>query len=322
MSNNNILILGSIAYDYIMDFAGDLNANLTSDPSNKIFNLAVMPYSKNVNFGGTSGNISYNIAQLDNPVKVITSVGKDFIDLGYKKHIENYPALQFMGETHLDLHTASCYIVNDQNHNQMIIFHEGAMSKSPEITLKSKELSKDNITIVSVSPDNVMAMMGWMEELCSLELPFIFDPGQVTPAFTKEMLEKVIPLAHLVIGNEFEINMILEKLGICIEEMLTLNSKIIITMGENGSICYFDGKKSQVGICIPNQILDTTGAGDAFRAGLLVGLANNCSLIESCQIGTTLSSFTVETIGPQTQKFTVLDVKKRYEQVFQQNFPL
>lgn len=322
MSNTDILILGSIAYDYIMDFGGDLNANLTTDPGKKVFNLAVMPHSKTLNYGGTSGNISYNIAQLDNPVKVITSVGKDFIDLGYEKHMKCFPSLKFIGEIHSDLFTASCYIVNDENHNQMIIFHEGAMKKCPEINLKEKIGSNSGIKLASVSPDNVMAMMGWAKELKSLEIPFIFDPGQVTPAFSKEMLEEVIPLSYMVIGNEFEVNMILEKLCMSIEELLKLNSKIIITKGEKGSVCYFDGDILNVGICIPTKVLDTTGAGDAFRAGLLVGIANGCSISESCQMGATLSSFSVETLGPQTQKYSLGSVKARYEQNFQKNYPI
>ena len=322
MSNNNILILGSIAYDYIMEFTGDLNTNLTSDPGNKVFNLAVMPHSKKINFGGTSGNISYNIAQLENPVKVITSVGNDFISLGYQDHMDQYPSLEFIGNIHPDLFTASCYIVNDMNHNQMIIFHEGAMKKCPEIKLDCKLGKNHGIKIASVSPDNVMAMMGWVKELKSLEIPFLFDPGQVTPAFSKEMLKEVIPSAYMVIGNEFEINMILEKLDFTIQELLSLNSKVIITQGDKGSTCYLDGDVLNVGICTPSQVLDTTGAGDAFRAGLLVGLAQGCSILNACQIGTTLSSFSVETLGPQTQQFSLSDVKDRYEKTFQQTFPL
>ncbi|UYP46385.1 Nucleoside kinase [Candidatus Lokiarchaeum ossiferum] len=322
MSNKDILVLGSIAYDYIMDFGGDLNKNLTSDPEKKVFNLAVMPHSKKINFGGTSGNISYNIAQLDSPVQVITSVGKDFIDLGYQKHMERFPSLIFRGNIHSDLFTASCYIVNDENHNQMIIFHEGAMKKCPEINLKKKNITNSGIKIASVSPDNVMAMMGWAKELKSLEIPFIFDPGQVTPAFSKEMLEEVIPLAYMLIGNEFEVNMILEKLNMSIEDLLKINSRVIITKGNKGSDCFFDEEIIHVGICKPSKVLDTTGAGDAFRAGLLVGIANDCSILEACQMGATLSSFSVETLGPQTQNYTSSSAKARYEQNFQKKYPL
>jgi adenosine kinase len=232
-----ILILGSIAYDSIMEFSGDFNANLTSNPGNNKFNLAVMPHSKHINFGGTSGNISYNLGQIGASVQIITSVGQDFIELGYQKHLEQFPTLSFNGVIHKDLFTASCYIVNDQNHNQFISFHEGAMIRCPQIKLLEQGISSEKIKIASVSPDNPGAMVRWAEELTGLGIPFVFDPGQVTPAFSGEVLARIIPKAFLVIGNEFEISMIQDKLGVDIEGLLALNSRVIITKGEKGSEC-------------------------------------------------------------------------------------
>lgn len=316
MNAKQILVCGSIAYDYIMEFQGDLNDNLTTDKERKIFNLAVMPSSKEIRFGGTSGNISYNLAQINSPTKVVTAVGKDFVDLGYEAHIKQHPTLEFLGDVHQELFTASCYIVNDVNHNQFIIFHEGAMSRCLQISLKERQISRETIEIASISPDNVGAMAKWARELNNLGIRFILDTGQVTPAFTKEILEELIPKAFLVIGNEFEINMILEKLGKSPEELLDMNHNLIITKGDKGSELYSEGKKELIGICEPNQVIDTTGAGDAFRAGLLYGISQDFSLKKSCQIGAALSSFAVETIGPQTQEYTWEDVQKRYEKAF------
>ncbi len=316
MNEKKILVCGSIAYDYIMEFQGDLNDNLTSNKEQKIFNLAVMPSSKEIRFGGTSGNISYNLAQIAAPTKIVTAVGKDFVDLGYESHMKQHPTLEFIGDVHQELFSASCYIVNDVNHNQFIIFHEGAMSKCLQISLKERKISSETIEIASISPDNVGAMAKWARELYILGIRFILDSGQVTPAFTKEILEELIPKAFLVIGNEFEIKMILEKLGKSLDELLEMNPNLIITKGDKGSELYFEGKKELIGICAPNQVIDTTGAGDAFRAGLLYGISQNISLKNSCQIGATLSSFSVETIGPQTQEYSWGDVQKRYEKAF------
>jgi adenosine kinase len=316
MNAKQILVCGSIAYDYIMEFQGDLNDNLTTDKEKKIFNLAVMPSSKEIRFGGTSGNIAYNLAQISAPTKVVTAVGKDFVDSGYESHINQHPTLEFSGDIHQELFTASCYIVNDVNHNQFIIFHEGAMSKCLQINLKERQISRETIEIASISPDNVGAMAKWARELNSLEIRYILDTGQVTPAFTKEILEELIPKAFLVIGNEYEIDMILEKLGKTQEELLEMNHNLIITKGDKGSELYAEGKKLLIGICSPNQVIDTTGAGDAYRAGLLYGISQEFSLKKSCQIGATLSSFAVETIGPQTQKYSWGDVQERYEKAF------
>ncbi|MHA1768197.1 MAG: PfkB family carbohydrate kinase, partial [Promethearchaeota archaeon] len=231
-------------------------------------------------------------------------------------HFMKYPTLEFVGDIHQDLFTASCYIVNDVNHNQLIVFHEGAMSRCPQISLKERQISSDTIDIASISPDNVGAMEKWARELTNLGVRFVLDPGQVTPAFTKEVLEDLIPKAFLLIGNEFEIQMILEKLGKSLEELLELNHNLIITKGDSGSELFSEGEKIMIGICPPNMIIDTTGAGDAFRAGLLYGISRNFSLKKSCQIGATLSSFTVETLGPQTQEYKWEDVQERFEKAF------
>ncbi len=316
MNKEEILILGSLAYDYIMSFQGDLNNNLTSNPDEKVFNLTLMPTTKKINFGGTSGNISYNLGQISAPVQIITSVGEDFINLGYKEHISQNPSINFNGDIHKNLFTASCYIVNDQNFNQLIIFHEGAMKKCPEINLIKKKVSAEIIKIASISPDNVNAMEKWAEELSSLKIPFIFDPGQVTPAFTKELLEKIIPKAFILIGNEFEINLIQKKLNKDLKELLELNSKLIITKGDKGSECYENGQLIKIPSVSQVQVMDTTGAGDAYRAGLLFGLFNDLPISYSCKIGTIMSSFSIETVGPQTQKFDMKKIKKRFEEEF------
>ena len=312
----NILVLGSIAYDNIMEFTGDLNDNLTSKKEDKVFNIAVMPHSKQVNFGGTSGNISYNLALIEGKISVITAVGKDFVDLGYQKHLQKFPNLSFKGDIHSDSFTASAYIVNDVNHNQMIIFHQGAMVNCPSIKLRDKDISKEKIKLATVSPDNYDAMVAWARELDDLEIEYILDPGQVTPAFSAEILKELIPKAKVLIGNEFEINMIQEKLGTDTEGLLKLNPNLIITMGEKGSVCYDKGKKSEVKICTAKQILDTTGAGDGYRAGFLLGLSKNLTLVDACKIGAATSSFVVESAGPQTQKYNLEDVKARYKENF------
>ena len=316
METDHILVFGSVAYDYIMDFRGDLNNNLVSDKDQSKFNLAVMPHSKEIRFGGTSGNIAYNLAQLEAPTKIVTAVGKDFKALGYQSHLEQYSSIEFIGDIHQDMYTASCYIVNDENHNQLIIFHEGAMNRCPKISFTQRNLSYKKIKIASVSPDNYEAMVNWARDLSSLGIRFILDTGQVTPAFSAEILIELIPKAFLLIGNEFEIQMILEKMKLSLNELLDLNSKVIITKGDSGSILYQDGEITKFGICHPRRVEDTTGAGDAFRAGLLYGFLHDFSLVTSCKIGTTLSSFAVETLGPQTQKYSWKDVQTRYEKNF------
>ncbi|MHA1520506.1 MAG: carbohydrate kinase family protein [Promethearchaeota archaeon] len=320
MPTQSILLLGSIAYDYIMQFPGDFNTNLTSDPQKNVFNLAVMPESKTMNFGGTAGNISYNLGLTQTPTSVITSVGKDFTELGYSSRFQVANVIKFWGKEHSDDHTASCYIVNDNNHNQIIIFHEGAMKRCPNINLVEQGVSQETVKIASVSPDNPQAMVKWAKELIKMNIPFIFDPGQMVHYFSKPDLEEIIPKAYLLIGNEFEIMKIQELLSMDMEGLLSSNSTIIITRGENGSECYSGENHEHISVGPITSIEDTTGAGDGYRAGLLYGLYNELPLVTACRIGAIISARVIGTIGPQTQKYTLGDVRETYRQMFHEDW--
>lgn len=321
MVNEKILVLGSIAYDFIMSFSGNMNETISTDSDNKVFNLAVMPEDKIKSFGGTAGNIGYNLSKLGVNVGLITSVGQDFIELGYQSRIESFPNVSFEGKIHPDSHSASCYIVNDSSHNQLIIFHRGAMVRGEQISIKGV-YSKENVKIASISPDYSPAMMKWGNEFKELDVPFLFDPGQVTPEFTPEMLLEIIPKSYITIGNEYEISMILKKLNYSLDQLLNLNPNIIITKGSKGSECHYQGEVVSVPICSPKEVKDTTGAGDGFRAGLLSSLAKNLPFETACKMGSVVGSFVVESDGPQSQQFSLKNVIDRYEQNFHETISL
>lgn len=311
-----MLVLGSIAYDYIMSFQGNFTDNLTVNPNDKIFNLAVLPDSKKLSFGGTAGNISYNMGLLDVPTKIITSVGQDFSSLGYQKRINIMKNVEFWGKIQPDDFTASCYIVNDKNHNQLIIFHEGAMKKCPEIRLKDCSVSKDTILLASVSPDNPTAMIKWAKELIELEIPFIFDPGQMIHYFNREELLEIIPNARLVIGNEFEIEKLQAILGTDLKGLRALNPMVIKTQGEKGAICYWGNAEEEIKPLKVENVVDTTGAGDAFRAGLLFGLYHQMPLVKSCKVGAIIGGLVIQTVGPQNQEFNLDDIADKFAELY------
>ncbi len=150
----------------------------------------------------------------------------------------------------------------------------------------------------------------------------MFDPGQVTPEFSLEMLLEIIPKSYITIGNEYEISMILKKMNYTLDQLLNLNPNIIITKGNKGADCYYQGEKYEIPSCTPNSVEDPTGAGDGFRAGLLFGLAKNLPFEISCRLGSVVGSFVVESPGPQSQKFTLKSIKERYTENFLDNLPL
>jgi adenosine kinase len=321
METEKILVLGSIAYDFIMNFNGNMSDALSIDPEKKGFNVFVMPETKIKSFGGVAGNIGYNLSLLGANAGIITSVGQDFIDLGYEERIKKFPDVYFEGKVHADTHSASCYIVNDSNQNLINIFYKGAMTRGEEIHLKGF-YSRDNVKIASISPDHYPAMIKWGNELKELDIPFLFDPGQGTPDFPSEGLYDLISKSFLLIGNEFEISIILKKLQFSMEKLLKLNPNVIITKGSKGSETFFQGNNFNIPICTPRTVEDPTGAGDGFRSGLLFALAKNLPIETACKVGSVIGSLVVETHGPQSQEYTMQTVRKRFEENFHEELQI
>jgi adenosine kinase len=273
-------------------------------------------------FGGTAGNIAYNLGLLNiAQAHIFCSVGKDFTTLGYNDHFTKFKNIKLNLEIHPELFTAACYIVNDIKSNQMIIFHGGALEHNKNIDLR-KEIKKPEEYLYAInSTQSVKAMINFAEQLNELKIPMIFDPGQVTPLFPKENLLEVIRKTNILIGNSYEIKQILTKIESTEDHLISLVKAIIITKGQEGSkLIYTDnsGKiyKIDIPIAKPDKVIDTTGAGDGYRAGILTGLILNLTLLDSCRLGAVIGSFVVETEGPQTQIYNIQDVRKRFLQTF------
>jgi adenosine kinase len=195
------------------------------------------------------------------------------------------------------------------------------MTRGGEIHLKGF-YSRDNVKIASISPDHYPAMIKWGNELKELDIPFLFDPGQGTPDFPSEGLYDLISKSFLLIGNEFEISIILKKLQFSMEKLLKLNPNVIITKGSKGSETFFQGNNFNIPICTPRTVEDPTGAGDGFRSGLLFALAKNLPIETACKVGSVIGSLVVETHGPQSQEYTMQTVRKRFEENFHEELQI
>ncbi|MFX0103879.1 MAG: carbohydrate kinase family protein [Candidatus Hodarchaeota archaeon] len=322
MRKNKVLILGSLAYDYIMGFKESFFNAVSIDPDKEEYQSTVTADSRYQFFGGTAGNIAYNLGLLNiAQVYLLGAVGKDFISLGYKEHINQFSNIDIGVDIHDDLFTAACYIVNDIKSNQMIVFHGGALEKCKEIKLKDKIKNPETFAYAINSTQSVEAMGNFAEQLYNLKIPTIFDPGQVTPLFPKELLIDIIKKSEILIGNRYEINQIKKKIELTEDELIKYVNAIIITLGSEGSkLIYKDAKgkifRVSIRIATPNKIEDTTGAGDGYRAGILTGLTLDMTLLDSCRLGSIIGSFVVETTGAQTQKFDINNVRKRFFNTF------
>ena len=318
---NTSLVLGSIAFDYIMKFDGrfkdvilpDTDQNLTGS-----FNVS----SLRVRFGGTAGNISYNLALLGVKAIAVSSTGDDFVAMKYDDHLKKVGVdLRLIG--HPEERTAAAYIVSDAANNQLSIFHPGALKHAGKISIREAVGNMiDKIKIAIIAPNPVDAFVNYSRELVKLKIPFIFDPGQVTPAFTPEQLMRIIPDSRLLIANTHEIELVKKKLSVSIEQLLKEVPNIIVTEGAKGSTIYGQGYTKRVAIAKPRVFRDPTGAGDGYRAGLMLGLLNSMSLEESAEIGAVVGSFVVEGDGPQDHVFDMKEVKERFEQTYNQKLKL
>jgi len=318
MKKNKVLVLGSLAFDYIMTFEENFINAVSIDHQKQEYQSTVTAKSRFQYFGGTAGNIVYNLGLINiTNVSLFGAVGKDFETLGYKDHILKFQNIELGVDIHEDLFTAACYIVNDIKSNQMIIFHGGAQDHSKNIDLRQKVKDPENYIYAINSTQSIEAMANFADQLYELKIPMIFDPGQVTPLFTKMILLEIIKKSSILIGNTYEINQVQNKTEQTKTELMKYLNAIIITKGSEGSeLIYKDNLGRIYNIIIPianpNEVKDTTGAGDGYRAGILSGLILNMTLLDSCRLGSIIGSFVVETTGAQTQKFTIQDVKKRF----------
>ena len=318
MKREKVIVLGSVAFDYIMGFEENFVNAISIDHAKKEFQSTVTANSRTQHFGGTAGNIAYNLGLLNvSPVSLFGSVGKDFESLGYSKHIAKFKNIELKVDIKDDLFTAACYIVNDVKSNQMIVFHGGALDESKSIDLRKKLKNPELYAYAINSTQSIEAMINFSEQLSELNIPTIFDPGQITPLFSKDDILSILTKSVILIGNNHEINQVLSKIGMSEEDLLGIVSTVVKTKGSEGSELITKTasgslERIEIPISSPDKVIDTTGAGDGYRAGLLSGLILKMSLKNACRLGSTVGSFVVETSGAQTQVYDIASVRKRF----------
>ena len=323
MVKNKVIILGNLAFDYIMSFDENFVNAVSLDKVKEEYQSTITANSRIQQFGGTAGNITYNLGLLNiAQVFLFGAVGKDFENLGYKAHISRFKNVNLGIDLHVDDFTAACYIVNDIKANQMIIFHGGAMEHCKDIDLTEKVKDPKNFRYAINSTQSVEAMEQFANQLHELDIPMIFDPGQVTVLFPKNILIDIIKKSEILIGNSYEIKAIKDKTGLTDEDLVKLVKAVITTKGAAGSELLYTDNLSKIyridiPISKPDKVEDATGAGDGYRAGILTGLILNMTLLDSCRLGAIIGSFVVETKGAQTHFFDKNDVRKRFYETFQ-----
>ncbi|MFA4941059.1 MAG: carbohydrate kinase family protein [Patescibacteria group bacterium] len=312
MKNKKIVVCGSLAYDRIMDFPGKFEDQILPEKIH-ILNVSFTINKLKESFGGTAGNISYNLSLLGEKPILATSVGADFFKYRewLKKNKIDTKKIKLDGK---EL-TASAYIITDQSDNQITGFYPGSKDISCCQALKKIK----NIDLAIISPDCKERMLEFIKIFKVNKVPYIFDPGQQITSFSAKELLFAINLARVLIGNDYEIEFILKRLKLDLEKIRKLVKIVVITKGADGSEIYNQGKKIKIPSAKPKNTSDPTGAGDAYRAGFIKGLVNNWPFEKIGKLASLVAVYTVEKYGTQTHNFNMKELARRYKENFKED---
>ena len=305
------LICGSIAYDTIMVFHDKFKNHILPDKVH-ILNVSFLVPDMRREFGGCAGNIAYNLKLLGGDPVPMATVGRDFgpygewmeecgIDTSHIKEIDN-------------TYTAQAFITTDMDDNQITAFHPGAMGFAHE---KRVEEAKDKAPKIGmVSPDGREGMIEHAQQFADAGIPFIFDPGQGLPMFDGDELLKFTEQATYVALNDYEAQLMEERTGKSPHELAEMVDALIITRGGEGSHIYTSSHRHEIPTVKPAGINDPTGCGDAYRAGLLYGLANDMDWETTGRIASLMGSIKVAVHGTQNHRFSQDEFKARFKEAF------
>ncbi len=305
-----ILVSGSLAYDRIMTFPGRFADHILPEKIH-VLNVCFTVDGLVERFGGTAGNIAYNLALLEERPVIIACVGRDFGR--YRRWLDQL-GLPLEGiRTIPEEFTAGAYITTDQADNQITGFNPGAMKYSAGYSLEGLD-PEDTIAIVS--PGNLEDMQDIPRQCKARGIPYICDPGQQIPIIPPAALAEMIQDARLLISNDYELEMICKAVDCARRQVSRRCRALITTLGEEGSLVLEDGLEVRIPAVEPRKVADPTGAGDAYRAGLIKGLVMGRSLVEAARMGAVAASFAVECLGTQEHRFTPAEFWERHRRAF------
>jgi adenosine kinase len=303
------LICGSLAYDTIMVFQDQFKNHILPDKVH-ILNVSFLVPGMRREFGGCAGNIAYNLKLLGgNPIPMAT-VGQDFV--AYRAHFDACNiSLQHVKELP-DLFTAQAFITTDLDDNQITAFHPGAMMRSYENHVRDVK----DIGFGIVGPDGYEAMLQNSAEFAECNIPFIFDPGQAMPLYNGKELTQMIEQATYVTVNDYESNLLQEKTGLSEKQIAERVKAYLITRGPKGSEIHTKEGMMQIPVANAIRVVDPTGCGDAYRAGLIYGWMNGMDMPTTGRIASLMGALKIEHLGPQNQRFDFNEFAEQFKQQF------
>jgi len=303
------LICGSIAYDNIMVFPDHFKNHILPEKIH-VLNVAFLVPEMRREFGGCAGNIAYNLQMLGGEPVMMATVGDDHAPYAARfeqlnlaqKHVQHVPAT----------FTAQAFITTDLDDNQITAFHPGAMNFSHLNSVKDA----NDIRLGIIAPDGRDGMLQHAREFHEAGIPFVFDPGQGLPMYNGEELLDFIDKADYIAVNDYEGQLLQDRTGCNLESLADRAKALIITLGAQGSIIYANGKQIEIPCVKPKEIVDPTGCGDAYRAGLLYGIVNHLDWQTTGQLGSLMGALKIAQRGGQNHQFTRDEIDQYYFESF------
>lgn len=295
----DIVVSGSIAYDYLMRFPGKFGDYLLPEHLHKI-SVSFLVHDMTKHWGGVGANIAYTLALLGAKPKLFGTAGRDFSD--YRQWLESVNVDTSLVQQLDEVFTASFFAGIDEDNNQFAFFYGGAMDHAQRFHLADVHSAIPDLLMVS--PNDPAAMSQLCEEARQRQIRFIYDPSQQVARLDGETLLRDMRGAHAMIVNAYEAEIIANKTGLTIDQLRQQAEILVITQGKDGSHIYHGDQRSEVEVFPSESRTDPTGVGDAYRAGFIFGLLSDWPLTLCAQVGGLCASYALEHVGTQTHTFT------------------
>lgn len=306
-----IVLTGSIAFDYLMKFPGYFADHILPDNLDCL-SLSFLVESMVRQPGGIAPNIAYNLALLGERPRLFATAGEDFAayqDVLEENGVDTSGIKLIEGEF-----TASFFANTDLANSQIASFYPGAMAAAADLSLNDLEGKKPELVLIS--PNDPRAMVRYVDECKALGIPYIYDPSQQIPRLSGDELQDGLDGALALFVNKYEFGMVQKKTGLSGEEIRKRTQFTVVTLGEEGSLIYQGDKQMQIPVVKPDKIADPTGVGDAFRGGFLSGYAHAWDLGICAEMGAVAAAYCLEQEGPQGHSFTPSEFVERFREHF------
>ena len=305
----NIVVTGSIAYDYLMSFPGSFTEHLLPDHLQRV-SLSFLVDTMDKRRGGCAPNIAYSLALLGERPRLMGTAGQDFGE--YRAWLEAAGVDTSLVKQIEGKFTASFFCSTDQHGNQIASFYTGAMAHAGELSIAGA----GGCDLVIISPNDPAAMVDYAEECRGLGVPYIFDPSQQVARMGGDQLKRGLIGARIVISNDYEFQIIREKTGLDEQALLQHADAVVVTKGEKGASVVLRDSVFEIPAVPPARIADPTGVGDAFRGGFMKGLASGAGYDVCGRLGSVAAAYALEHVGGSSHHYTWPEFVARYEASF------